>query len=61
MFLEMKRVSFEKIFANVLVGDGDEFLEVLRSNVFYQSMMDFCYSIFNLISRSKSLKNDLAI
>ena len=51
----------EEIFAVILVSNGDVLLEVMRLNVFYQSIMGFCHSVPNLKRRPAILEGSLTV
>ena len=59
---ERKEVHLvEEIFAVILMGDGNELLEVASLNTFDQSILGFCHSVPNFRSRSKCLGCDLTV
>ena len=43
--LVYKETFHIEIFVVILVGNGIETHEVLRLNVFYQSILDFCHNV----------------
>ena len=56
-----ERYVVQEVIDVVLVGDGNELLEVSRSNAFDQPILGFCHSIPNIKSRSKSLRSGLTV
>ena len=51
----------EEVLAIVLMGNGNELLEIARSNTFDQSILGFCHSVPHPRSRSDNLRSGLTI
>ena len=60
--IERKEVHLvEEIFAVILMGDGNELFKVASSNTFDQSILGFCHSVPNFMSRYECLGCNLTV